>query len=300
MFVSLLWQNWQFWVPFFLMWQNLLIWAPVCFCYDRIYRSKSLFFVVVFCGRIYRSESLFFSSFFVWQNLQVWVPCLYFVVAEFTDLSPCLFFVVAKFTDLFLCCGKIYRSESRSEYVCFFVVAEYTTLIQATLQPLLPQAYGRSMMRSRSRSTGKEVITSRRERSWRSHSTTMENKWVLFSHGSFIRLLFKSKLSPCSGMIAWTCGNCRCLNVGVNGHLNMNVFACDWMSDWSVEWIWLSCTGHMQHGLGGWVILMWPVCILLCGGPAPKSFQRGSHMWSNCPQAYKASSSVLKDIVKLT
>ena len=23
------------------------------------------------------------------------------------------------------------------------------------------------------------------------------------------------------------------------------------------------------------------------GGPAPRSFQRGSHMWSNCPKAYK-------------
>ena len=37
-----------------------------------------------------------------------------------------------------------------------------------------------------------------------------------------------------------------------------------------------------------------------CGGPAPKCFQRGSHMWSNCPKAYKVSSNVLKEIVKLT
>ena len=41
--------------------------------------------------------------------------------------------------------------------------------------------------------------------------------------------------------------------------------------------------------------------IRLChGGPAPKSFQRRSHMWSNCPKAYKASSNVLKEIVKLS
>ena len=35
------------------------------------------------------------------------------------------------------------------------------------------------------------------------------------------------------------------------------------------------------------------------GGPAPKCFQQGSHMWANHSKAYKASSNVLKEIVQL-
>ena len=52
----------------------------------------------------------------------------------------------------------------------------------------------------------------------------------------------------CSVLTVCACGNdCR-INVWENDQLNMTVFACDWMSDWSVEWKWLCCTGLCNTG----------------------------------------------------
>ena len=74
----------------------------------------------------------------------------------------------------------------------------------------------------------------------------------------------------CSGMIARACGN-DWTQVQVNGQLNVKIFACDWISEKLAKWIWLCCSGSVQHGLKSRVILKWSVWTLLQDQSDPAS-----------------------------